>query len=55
MNNQSKTPAETSKHPSGLTWERWNQPFKMPHERKLIQQWLQRKKEGVVFDDSIPF
>ena len=53
--NETQTSAETTKHPSGLTWERWKQPFKMPHERKQIQQWLQRRKEGVVFDDSIPF
>ena len=43
--NNTKTSATTAKHPSGLTWERWKQPFKMPHERKMIQQWLQRKKE----------
>ena len=27
-------------HPSGLTWERWNFPFKTPQERLQIQQWL---------------
>lgn len=57
MNQQeTKTSAPTTdKHPSGLTWERWHQPFKMPHERKMIQEWLQRKRDGVVFDESIPF
>jgi hypothetical protein len=42
-------------HPSGLTWERWHWPWKMPQERAMIQQWMQRKKEGEVFDNSIPF
>lgn len=45
----------TDKHPSGLTWERWNQPFKMPHERKMIQQWYERKYSNYEFDTSIPF
>jgi len=49
-----KTSATTTKqdlHPSGLTWERWKQPFKMPHERKMIQEWLQRKN-GSEFDSD---
>lgn len=44
-------PRPTDKHPSGLTWERWHQPFKMPEERKMIQQWLQ-KKQGNEFDQD---
>ena len=56
---QTKTSATTTEakemHPSGLTMERWKQPFKMPDERKMIQEWMQRKKDGVVFDNSIPF
>lgn len=42
----------TDKHPSGLTWERWEFPFKTPQEREMIKRWL-----GVIheFDDSIPF
>lgn len=51
MKNQTKTCAATTKHPSGLTWERWRNPFKMPHERKQIQQWLQ-KKQGNEFDQD---
>lgn len=27
-------------HPSGLTLERWNWPFKTPQERLQIQRWL---------------
>lgn len=54
MQNETQTSAATTKHPSGLTWERWHQPFKMPEERKMIQQWLQ-KKQGEVFDETIPF
>ena len=49
--NQTKTSAETTKHPSGLTWERWYWPWKMPHERKQIQEWLQ-KKQGNEFDND---
>ena len=49
--NNTKTSAETTKHPSGLTWERWKQPFKMDFERKMIQEWLQ-KKQGSEFDND---
>ena len=56
---ETKTSATTTDgkemHPSGLTMERWKQPFKMPHERKMIQEWLERQKHGEVFDESIPF
>lgn len=56
MQNQTKTSAATTdKHPSGLTWERWNQPFKMPHERKMIQEWLQKKTGQDLNDGSTPF
>jgi len=48
-------PKETTKHPSGLTWERWNQPFKMPHERKMIQEWLQRRAGQDVNNSGTPF
>jgi len=27
-------------HPSGLTMERWNWPFKTSEERKLVQQYF---------------
>lgn len=39
-------------HPSGLTWERWNFPFKTPQERELVKKYLHPELE---FDDSIPF
>ena len=38
-------------HPSGLTWERWNWPFKTEYERVLVRQYLNHH----IFDDSIPF
>ena len=44
-----------TKHPSGLTWERFNFPFKTPEERKQIQLWMMKKQHGQEFDDSIPF
>jgi hypothetical protein len=55
--NQTKTSAVTTKelHPSGLTMERWNQPFKMPHERKMIQQWLQRRNGQDLNNSGTPF
>jgi len=55
MQKNTKTSAETTKHPSGLTWERWNQPFKMPHERKQIQEWLARRNGSFLNDGSTPF
>lgn len=42
-------------HPSGLTWERWRCVFKMPHERKMIQEWMQRKTGQDLNDGSTPF
>lgn len=45
---------EKMMHPSGLTLERWNWPFKTDEERATIQAWL----EGVpkdLSDKSIPF
>lgn len=41
-------------HPSGLTQERWDWPFKTETERLLVRSWL----EGIpvsLLDDSIPF
>jgi len=37
-------------HPSGLTMERWNWPFKTPQERELVARWFkkQEKKEKQV-------
>jgi hypothetical protein len=53
--NDTKTSAATTKHPSGLTWERWNQPFKMDHERKMIREWLQRKTGQDINNSGTPF
>jgi len=33
-----------NKHPSGMTWERWNNPFKSAAERELVIKW--NKKRG---------
>ena len=46
---------DKANHPSGLTWERWNFPFKTPKEREQIELWLIKKQCGTEFDDSIPF
>jgi hypothetical protein len=46
-----KTSAAMTKHPCGLTWERWHWPFKTDAERKIIADWISVNS----FDDSIPF
>lgn len=33
-----------SKHPSGLTWERWNWPFKTPEERQLVAKYFNKQR-----------
>lgn len=38
-------------HPSGMTLERWNWPFKTEYERELVRQYLCPH----ILDDSIPF
>jgi len=35
------------KHPSGLTWERWEWPFKTPQERQLVAKYFDRVKKAV--------
>jgi len=40
-----------TKHPCGLTWERWNWPFKTEAELKIVARW---KSIGSL-DSSIPF
>lgn len=32
-----------NKHPSGLSWERWEWPFKTPDERKLVAAYFKRQ------------
>lgn len=34
--NNSPRHFESNVHPSGLTWDRWNSPWKHEHERKLV-------------------
>lgn len=39
-----------AKHPSGLTWERWNWPFHTETEKQMIgrymrKQWATEKRE----------
>jgi len=38
------TQTPTSRLPSGLTWERWNWPFKTPQERQLVAKYFSRVK-----------
>lgn len=38
-------------HPSGMTLERWNFPFKTEYERELVRQYLHPSK----LDNSNPF
>lgn len=40
-------------HPSGLTWERWNFPFKTPAERAMIVAW--RNRNNFADDPTNPF
>lgn len=32
-----------SKHPSGMTQERWDWPFKTPEERKLVAEYFKKQ------------
>ena len=41
-------------HPSGLTLQRWNWPFKTETERKQIQEWLLGIPQDLL-DTSNPF
>jgi hypothetical protein len=36
----------TNKHPSGLTWERWNWPFKTQEERAIVAKWFKKKEKN---------
>jgi hypothetical protein len=43
-------------HPSGLTYERWNWPFKTELERQIVRLYLQPPTVSYEFDESIiPF
>lgn len=37
-------------HPSGMTMERWNHPFKSEAERVLVAKYFQRVKRETVLD-----
>lgn len=41
-------------HPSGLTYERWNWPFKTDAEREQIQSWINNTPKDLL-NASIPF
>jgi hypothetical protein len=43
-------------HPSGLTWQEWNYPFKNDEQMVLVAAWYkyQREKEWEQFEPS-PF
>lgn len=34
---------QEEKHPSGLTMERWNNPFKTYEERQLVIKWNKKR------------
>ena len=34
------------KHPSGLTWEQWNNPFKSAAERELVIKWNKKQDKA---------
>lgn len=47
-------------HPSGMTWQRWEWPFKTPQERKLVAQYFKEqhrneKREQLDNLKSAPF
>ena len=35
----------TEMHPSGMTMQRWNSPFKTPEERQLVVLWFKKNAE----------
>lgn len=47
--------SKTDKHPSGLSWERWEFPFKTLEERIMIQDWLANKPNNWHLDSTNPF
>lgn len=43
-------------HPSGLTLERWNWPFKTPEERKKVAAWFAvQRREEIINGAEAPF
>lgn len=52
MKEKTKTFATMTKHPSGLTWERWHWPFKTDAERERIRLW---RAVNNLDDPRIPF
>ncbi len=42
MNKKSKQ----DKHPSGLTQERWDWPFKTTDEKVLVAQWFRKEQKN---------
>lgn len=44
------------RHPSGLTLERWNWPFKTPEERKKVAAWFAvQRREEIINGAEAPF
>lgn len=37
---------QQEKHPSGLTMERWKNPFKTPKERELVIKWNKKQNKA---------
>lgn len=32
-------------HPSGMTMQRWNWPYKTPQERELVAKWFKKQEK----------
>jgi hypothetical protein len=45
---------QTVNHPSGLSWERWNWPFKTPQEREVVAKWFSKQTNKEIEDLGAP-
>jgi hypothetical protein len=43
----------TEKHPSGLTWERWNWPFKTQEERAIVAKWFKKQEKNAPVERAL--
>lgn len=50
--NHSQRHIESALHPSGLTWDRWNSPWKHEEERKLVIRF-NRKNDKQIARESL--
>ena len=47
------TTVPQSLHPSGLTQQRWEWPFKTPEERKLVAAWFKKVQKNQKFEKAL--